>query len=79
VVSQASITLNGEYCEISIVEDTAGGSEPMSATPLSVAIGADDEDAQSAAETALQAAGWTVTGEWEQTDHGYSVKASRSA
>ncbi|MER8219681.1 hypothetical protein ABTZ58_03605 [Streptomyces sp. NPDC094143] len=78
LTTQASLTLNGEHCEISVVEDTAGGTEPLPATPLPVAIGSDDDDAQDAAEAALLGAGWTMAGDWEQTDHGYSVKVSRT-
>lgn len=79
LTTQGSLTLNGEHCEISIVEDTAGGTEPMPSTPLAVAIGGDDYAAQNAAEAALSTAGWETDGEWEQTDHGYSVKVSRTA
>jgi hypothetical protein len=78
LTTQGSVTLNGERCEISVVEDTAGGTEPVPATPLPVAIGGDDSEAQDAAESALLAAGWTADGEWEQTDHGYSIKVSRT-
>lgn len=78
LTTDASLTLNGERCEISVVEDTDGGAEPVPATPLPVAIGSDDGDAQDAAETALRAAGWTTVGEWEQTDHGYTVAVRRS-
>ncbi|MEU3826435.1 hypothetical protein AB0F36_14120 [Streptomyces sp. NPDC029080] len=79
LTTQGNLTLNGERCEISVVEDTAGGTEPVPATPLPTAIGSDDSDAQDAAEAALLAAGWTTASEWEQTDHGYSIKVSRTA
>jgi hypothetical protein len=80
LTTQPNITLNGEFCEISIVEDTTGGTEPLPATPLAVPAGADSDDgaAQDAAETVMAAAGWETTGEWEQTDHGYSVKVTRA-
>lgn len=81
LTTQPNITLNGELCEISIVEDTTGGSEPLSATPLTVTASTDVDEtaAQDAAEAVMSAAGWETDGEWEQTDHGYSVKVSRSA
>ncbi|MEU6552131.1 hypothetical protein ABZ915_17870 [Streptomyces sp. NPDC046915] len=79
LTTQGNLTLNGEHCEISVVEDTTGGTEPVPATPLPTAIGSDDSDAQDAAEVALLAAGWTTAGEWQQTDHGYSIKVSRTA
>jgi hypothetical protein len=78
LTTEAALTLNGDYCEVSIVEDTAGGTEPLPASPLAVAVGGEDEAAQEAAEAVMSAAGWETTGEWEQTDHGYSVKVTRT-
>ncbi|NJP70055.1 hypothetical protein [Streptomyces sp. C1-2] len=78
LTTQPNITLNGEFCEISIVEDTAGGTEPLPATPLPVPVGGEDQDAQEEAEAVLSAAGWETAGDWEQTDHGYSVKVART-
>lgn len=78
LTTQPNITLNGEFCEISIVEDTAGGTEPLPATPLPVPAGEEDQDAQDEAEAVLSAAGWETAGDWEQTDHGYSVKVTRT-
>lgn len=78
LTTDASLTLNGEQCEVNVTEDKTGGIEPVRATVLAVSAGPDCDDtaAQDAAEAVLQAAGWTVVGDWEQTDHGYSAKVS---
>lgn len=79
LTTDASLTLNGDRCEVNVTEDKTGGIEPVRATPLAVAAGpdCDDETAKDAAEAVLLAAGWSLADGWEQTDHGYSVKVSK--
>lgn len=81
LTTQANMTLNGENCEVNVLEDEpTGGPEPMRAVqlPVPATVDSDDEKARDLAETALFRAGWTTAADcWEQYDHGYTIAVAR--
>ncbi|MEZ7005851.1 hypothetical protein [Streptomyces sp. AD55] len=75
----AGVLLYGEGPEVMVLDHREDGSAPevMPSTALPVSL--DDHDAAcDAAETALKAAGWEPTGDWDAVGTGYTIKVRRA-
>jgi hypothetical protein len=77
---QADGLIHGKGPEVMVLDHQEDGSvsEVMPSTPLPVSLDDDHDTAQDAAETALKAAGWELSGKWDAVDTGYTVKVRRA-
>ncbi|MFJ9799883.1 hypothetical protein [Streptomyces sp. NPDC101145] len=77
---QAGTLVHGEGPEVMVLNHQEDGdtSEVMPSTSLPLPLDADHGAMVKAAETALQAAGWVIVGEWDAVDTGYTIKVRRA-
>lgn len=77
---QAGVLVHGEGPEIMVIDHQPNGAAPevMPSTALPVSLHSEHDAMQDAAESALKAAGWEITGEWDAVDAGYTIKVRSS-
>ncbi|WP_228981408.1 hypothetical protein [Streptomyces sp. DH12] len=77
---QAGTLVHGEGPEVMVLNHQEDGhtSEVMPSMSLPLSLDADHDAMVKAAETALQADGWEIVGEWDAVDTGYTVKVRRA-
>lgn len=76
---QAGVSVTGRP-EVMVLDHQPNGDAPevMPNTALPVTFDDDHDALQTAAVTALEAAGWETAGTWDAVDTGYTVKVRRA-